>query len=110
MLNIPEVFLFFVNKRFRAAAFENALREKDERIGDLQHELDDLRTAKLETPGDAVHTEVAQLNAKIQGLEEKLHESEKALDEAPKTDEIKVNELENAVKDKDELIGSLRNE
>uniref|UniRef100_A0A915C1P0 TAR DNA-binding protein 43 N-terminal domain-containing protein n=1 Tax=Parascaris univalens TaxID=6257 RepID=A0A915C1P0_PARUN len=96
----------------RAAAFENALREKDERIGDLQHELDDLRTAKLETPGDAVHTEVAQLNAKIQGLEEKLHESEKALDEAPKTDEInglrsEIDRLVNEINEKNRIIDDL---
>uniref|UniRef100_A0A0M3I2T5 TPR_MLP1_2 domain-containing protein n=1 Tax=Ascaris lumbricoides TaxID=6252 RepID=A0A0M3I2T5_ASCLU len=100
-------------EELRATAFENALREKDQRIGDLQHELDDLRTAKIETPDDAVHTEIAQLNAKIQDLEGKLRESEKALGEAPKTEEIKlfftlnakIQDLEGKLRESEKALG-----
>ncbi|VDM25689.1 unnamed protein product [Toxocara canis] len=94
----------------RANGLENTVKEKDEQIGALNKELDELRAVKVETPADALNEQIEQLQSKVQELEGRLRDSEKAIAEAPKPEENKANGLENAVREKDGIIDGLRKE
>ncbi|VDM41428.1 unnamed protein product [Toxocara canis] len=94
----------------KANGLECAIKEKDGFIEKLQRELDELRTVKVETPESTEHDEVKQLHEKMQDLEGQLRDKESALAQAPTPEEIRANNLENAIKDKNGLIGSLQKE
>lgn len=45
----------------RANGLENAVKDKDELIGSLRKEVDELRAVKIETPEDAREDEIRQV-------------------------------------------------